>query len=488
MPDVRSDGATMGSTTRADGTVGETMTIPELLAAVLTFVVVAGYAGVGWLRRGRDPVYGDDPSILLAAPPPGMTAATATIVDGGPTRQAFTAALLDLASRDLIAFRPDDPHNGQPTVGIAISGGESTDPRVLANRRLPTGEGETWLLAQLKLAALMADRPTGSGPDDLPSPAAMEVGAEMMSAMAAIAGGTTGDAPGGAQADARAAEIRRMTSALDVLGDPASVARDPDGAARTIEAKTGRALTPEQLAGLKAWAARHAADPTGPATPGYIAADAARELQAPFLFGTLLQTYAARHGWIAGLPLIRRIKWRALGLAEVGVALLALIAAGASDSAMATGVAIGVGAGGIATYLVAPAMATKTPEGARMKAQLAAYRRTLKMTFEKAPSMDDVVARAGLSWVTTPDQALVWGFALGLRTEIEALLGRTKDERAEANGNPAGSRPAWYPVAVAETASGGASTSPSDAPPSPVDPSALLTAIEAIGSERRPRT
>jgi len=462
------------------------MTIPELVAAVLTFVVVAGYAGVGWLRRGRDPVYGDDPSILLAAPPPGMTAATATIVDGGPTRQAFTAALLDLASRDLIAFRPDDPHDGRPAVGIGISGGESTDPRVLANRRLPTGEGETWLLAQLKLAALMADRPTGSGPDDLPSPAAMEVGAEMMHAMAAIAGGTTADAPGSPKADARAAEIGRMTSALDVLGDPAAVARDPEGAARTIEAKTGRALTPEQLAGLKAWAARHAADPSGPATPGYIPADAARELQAPFLFGTLLQTYAARHGWIAGLPLMRRMKWRALGLAEIGVAFIALIAAGASGSELTTGIAIGVGAGGIATYLAAPAMATKTPEGARMKAQLAAYRRTLKMTFDGAASMDVVVTPAGLSWVTTPDQAVVWGFALGLRTEIEALLGRTTNDRTAAGGGPAGSRPAWYPVTIAETGPSGAPATPSAAQPPPIDPSALFTAIEAIGTERRP--
>ncbi len=482
----------MGSTTRVDGAVGETMTIPELVAAVLAFALVAGYAGVGWLRRGRDPVYSDDASILLAAPPPGMTAATATIVDGGPTRQAFTAALLDLASRDLIAFRPDEPHDGRPAVGIAISDGQSTDPRVLANRRLPTGEGETWLLAQLKMATLMADRPGGSGSDDLPSPAAMEVGAEMMSAMAALAGGATGDASVGAQAGARADAIRRMTSALDVLGDPAAVARDPEAAARTIEAKTGRALTPEEVDGLKAWAEHHQADPAGPATPGYIPADAARELQAPFLFGTLLQSYAARHGWIAGLPLMRRIKWRALGLAEIGVALLALLVAGAFDRDLATGIAIGIGAGGIATYLAAPAMATKTPEGARMKAQLAAYRRTLKMSFDGAASMDDVASPAGLSWVTTPDQAVVWGFALGLRSEIEALLGRTTNDRSGVGGGSSGSRPAWYPVAESapDGASGGVPTSSSGAPPPdasrpPVDPSALFTAIEAIGSEHR---
>ena len=100
--------------------------------------------------------------------------------------------------------------------------------------------------------------------------------------------------------------------------------------------------------------------------------------------------------------------------------------------------------------------------------------------------MDVVVTPAGLSWVTTPDQAVVWGFALGLRTEIEALLGRTTNDRTAAGGGPAGSRPAWYPVTIAETGPSGAPATPSAAQPPPIDPSALFTAIEAIGTERRP--
>src|SRR6476646_9207334 len=108
-----------------------------VVLGIVAFLVVAGYAGLAWFRHGRDPSYPDDASILLPAPPPGMTAATATVVAGGGTHVAFMAALLDLASRDEIAFvaqdRPDH-------VGIAFRGGETTDPRVLLNRRNPIGE------------------------------------------------------------------------------------------------------------------------------------------------------------------------------------------------------------------------------------------------------------------------------------------------------------------------------------------------------------
>ncbi len=63
---------------------------------------------VNWLRFGRDPVYTDDASIYMPAPPPGLTASgAAVILDGMATRHALTTAMLDLASRGEIAFDPD---------------------------------------------------------------------------------------------------------------------------------------------------------------------------------------------------------------------------------------------------------------------------------------------------------------------------------------------------------------------------------------------
>ena len=51
----------------------------------------------------------------------------------------------------------------------------------------------------------------------------------------------------------------------------------------------------------------------------------------------------------------------------------------------------GVAAGGVATYLIGGRMPALSQEGAMMKAQLAAYRRTLAATFDAASSLEDTV-------------------------------------------------------------------------------------------------
>ena len=66
--------------------------------------------------------------------------------------------------------------------------------------------------------------------------------------------------------------------------------------------------------------------------------------------------------------------------------------------------------------------------GAMIRAMLAAYRRTLEKTMAQSRSMDQVVAKAGLAWLETPDQAVVWGTALGLEKEIEDVLERSVDD------------------------------------------------------------
>ena len=39
----------------------------NVVLGIGAFLVVAGYAGLEWLRHGRDPAYLDDASILLPA-------------------------------------------------------------------------------------------------------------------------------------------------------------------------------------------------------------------------------------------------------------------------------------------------------------------------------------------------------------------------------------------------------------------------------------
>ncbi len=71
-----------------------------LVVAPLLLVGLVGWAGWSWLRYGRDPEYLDDDSILMPAPPPGMTpASAAVIIDGRSKRHALTTALVDLAAR-----------------------------------------------------------------------------------------------------------------------------------------------------------------------------------------------------------------------------------------------------------------------------------------------------------------------------------------------------------------------------------------------------
>src|SRR5512146_1311685 len=79
-----------------------------LLVAPLLALLIVGWGLMRWFEHGRDPVYLDDPSIHIPAPPPGLTpAAGAVIRDGRSTRRALTTASLDLASRGLIAFEAE---------------------------------------------------------------------------------------------------------------------------------------------------------------------------------------------------------------------------------------------------------------------------------------------------------------------------------------------------------------------------------------------
>ena len=94
---------------------------------------------------------------------------------------------------------------------------------------------------------------------------------------------------------------------------------------------------------------------------------------------------------------------------------------------------------------MAGAMPSVTMVGAMIRAQLAAYRRTLKKTMEQSRSMDQVVAEAGLEWLDTPDQAVVWGTALGLQEEIEKVLERSLDDVKDGRATSTGTYfPAWY--------------------------------------------
>ena len=344
------------------------LTLPpsaDVVLGVVGFVTVAGYIALAWLRRGRDPKVLDDASILMPAPPPAMTAATAAIVSGGGGRLAFIAALLDLATRDEIAFVAEGREHGADQLGIAFRGGETTDPQVRLNRRLPIGEAETWLLAELKAFRAIETSGAGAhGEDEPPPPEAIAAGMQMLTTMMRI-GATTADDDDSFEArsarehgltatsmpDAAALEaayeqrtghampepsrerIEQLTSTMSAFSDPSAIMKDPEAFAERMAAQNGHTLTDEERAQVRAWAATYATphaaggdQATASAEASYIPAARARSVQAPFLFGTLIQTYATRHGWMAELPLRARLHWYWIAIREAGVgAVLAII-------------------------------------------------------------------------------------------------------------------------------------------------------------------
>ena len=82
-----------------------------------------------------------------------------------------------------------------------------------------------------------------------------------------------------------------------------------------------------------------------------------------------------------------------------------------------------------------------------MYAQLAAYRRTLQRTLESSRTMDQVVASKALPWLDTPDQAVVWAYALGLHEEAEEVLERSMEDVRTGAASPTRTYfPLWFGI------------------------------------------
>jgi uncharacterized membrane protein YgcG len=320
-----------------------------LVGGPLAFLLVVGFAIARWWRFGRDPVYLDDPSIHIPAPPPDLTAASAALVrDGWTNRRALTTALLDLASRGRLAFREERVGllgRGRK-VGVELdppAPDPATDARRARNARRPLADAEVFALAEL--SGLTVDGVVQ--PDDMP---------------------------------------------------------------KFAESVTGFNDRLEKHVVAKRWFAKRPSD--------------------------------VANGWFLG---------------AIGVVVLGLVP-GAIGWFLPSGGLVMLGgalvAAGIVVAVIGGWMPAVTMSGAMIRAMLAAYRRTLEKTMIQARSMQQVVDEAQLDWLETPDQAVVWGVALGLHREVEEVLERSiEDVRDGVSRSPA-YFPTWY-MAVADGSAGG---------------------------------
>lgn len=359
-----------------------------LIGAPVVFVGLVGWAVMNWRRFGKDPVYLDDPSILMPAPPPNLTAASgAMVMDGKTSRRALTTAMLDLASRGELGFREESGF-----LGFGKKVGIDTQP--------PRGD-------------------------------------EMLEAQ-------------------RARNARR-----------------PTGPAEDVALRHLRAIG----AGLEG---------------GYIPPDKLLEFGTHVsLFDKALERNVVAGGWFKERPSKVVMRWAGLGLIPLILGIVAIFVGVMVPMAGLLLVGIAAVAAGIVVLGLARSMPAVTMPGAMVRAMLAAYRRTLQKTMAQARSMQQVVDQSGLAWLDTPDQAVVWGTALGLQDEIEGVLSRSlEDARAAATSGSSGSGsvpyfPAWYggsdgnPTTGAAVAGSGASLFSASAIP---DFGGMMSALGTIGN------
>jgi uncharacterized membrane protein YgcG len=312
-----------------------------LVLAPLLLVLFIGYGLIRWRRAGRDPVYLDDPSILMPAPPPGLTpAAGAAMRDGGVDRRALTAASLDLAARGQIGFKavPGGAlFSTSPEIGIytgdAVTGDQAERARMLRARARPTDDATRFLLGQLT----------------------------------SIGGG-------------------------------------------------GGYIDPEDITKL------------GPHVGG---------------FNSRLEKHLVAEGWFRDRPSTVIARW-AGGAAMVLVGGIAAFGAGLalpSSGLVLVGVALGIAA--IALFVIGNAMPSRTQDGAVIVAMLEAYRRTLEKTMALSRSMGEVASASAIPLIEGPDDAVVWGVALGLQDDVEAVLQRSAEDRQAGRMTNAW-LPMWY--------------------------------------------
>ena len=162
-------------------------------------------------------------------------------------------------------------------------------------------------------------------------------------------------------------------------------------------------------------------------------------------FNETLEDEVVAGGWYKERPskTVSRSYVRAAAEVVIGAVLAFLGFQIPASGLLVLGVAIT--AAGIVTFVLAQVMPTVTMPGAMIRAMLAAYRRTLENTMAQARSMQQVVDEAKLGWLETPDQAVVWGTALGLQGQIEQVLKRSlEDVQSGAAQRGATWFPAWY--------------------------------------------
>jgi hypothetical protein len=173
-------------------------------------------------------------------------------------------------------------------------------------------------------------------------------------------------------------------------------------------------------------------------------------------FDDELESHVVSKGWFTEKPTASARRWYLRGGFELALGIAALVGGFVIPMAGLVLVGVAIVGAGIVTMVLAYSMPARTLAGAMIRAMLAAYRRTLEKTMAQARSMDQVVQAAGLPWLETPDQAVVWSVALGLHGSVEAVLEWSVEDVREGRTAPSMVYlPVWYASAGGGGGGGG---------------------------------
>jgi uncharacterized membrane protein YgcG len=132
-----------------------------VLHALLIGLIGGGALLVGalfvrtWWQRGRDArIPTIDDSVLLPAPPPALTPALAAVLRRDEVdNEAFTAALVDLGHRNLVAFAEHSGFLAGHKVDLVIPDPSTTDAAATDARQRPLGSAESQLARSIEAKA-----------------------------------------------------------------------------------------------------------------------------------------------------------------------------------------------------------------------------------------------------------------------------------------------------------------------------------------------
>ncbi len=201
-------------------------------------------------------------------------------------------------------------------------------------------------------------------------------------------------------------------------------------------------------------------------------------------FNAKLEAYAVEQGWFVEAPAKATSRYATRGALEIGAGIAAWFILGLFPISGLAFIGVALGAAGVVSLFIAREMPARTKNGAMIDAQLKAYRRTLQATMAQARSMDEVVQAAKLSWVDSPDLAVVWGVALDLNQDVQAVLGRTVEDVQRGVAARGAYFPAWYgsggtPFTAGSAGTGGAGLFSSGPIP---DIGGMMAALGTIGN------